>query len=151
MRVLDNKTEKNVRATRCSAFLVACTTFANVCTRNLCKKSYVALKESVAITRSTNCDLAIECLGVRAIECLDGRVATIVVRMSRRKIARNKSSNFDSTILIWQSFIKWSLPCSLILRNVGILSSVLLSKTCESVNSGFVITSSIAWGPHPPG
>ena len=42
-------------------------------------------KESAAITLSTTCDLAIECLGVRAIEGLDVRVATIVVRMMKRK------------------------------------------------------------------
>ena len=42
-------------------------------------------KESVAITLSTNCDLAIECLGVRAIESLDVLVATIVVMIMKRK------------------------------------------------------------------
>ena len=40
----------------------------------------MALKMSVIITVSTNCDLAIECLDVRGVENLDVRVATIVVR-----------------------------------------------------------------------
>ena len=40
------------------------------------KKNQVALKESVSITLSTKCDIAIECLGVRAIESLGVRVAT---------------------------------------------------------------------------
>ena len=63
-------------------------------------------KESAATTLSTTCDLAIgdlaiECLGVRAIESPDVRVATIVVKMmKRKKIATSKFSNFDSSILI---------------------------------------------------
>ena len=43
------------------------------------KNSFVTFKESVAITLSTNFDLAIECLGVR--------VPTIVVKMMKRKVA----------------------------------------------------------------
>ena len=48
------------------------------------------------------CDLAIQCFGVDAIESLDVRVhaATNFVTMMRRKMARNRSSNVDSTILI---------------------------------------------------
>ena len=42
-----------------------------------------------------------------------------------------------------QLFVEWSLPCSLIFRNIGILSSLFLSKTDESTRSGFVITSFI--------
>ena len=68
-------------------------------------------KESVAFTLATTCeitmgdlaisDLAIECLDVHAIECLDVRVATIVVKMmKRKKVARNTSSFFDSSIPI---------------------------------------------------
>ena len=54
-------------------------------------------KESVAITLSTTCDLAIECLDVRAIGSLDVRVATIVVRMIKtKKVATSRFSNFDS-------------------------------------------------------
>ena len=58
----------------------------------------MALKESAAITLSTNCDLAIECLGVRAIESLDVRVATIVVKMMKRKVATNRLCNLGSAI-----------------------------------------------------
>ena len=46
-------------------------------------------------------DLAIECLGIHAIESLDVRVATNFVKMMKRKrFARNKVSNFGSTIPI---------------------------------------------------
>ena len=45
-------------------------------------------------------DLATWCLGVRAIESLDVRVATNFVMMKRKKVARNKSCHFDSSILI---------------------------------------------------
>ena len=72
---------------------VACTTFANVCTGNLWKK-----RSSVAITLSTNCDLAIECLGVRAFESLDVHVATIVVKIMKRKVATSRFSNIVSAI-----------------------------------------------------
>ena len=54
------------------------------------KKNYVALKKSVAITPSTNFDLAIECLGV----C----VATIVVKMMKRKFATSEFSSFGCAI-----------------------------------------------------
>ena len=57
------------------------------------KKSCVALKESVAITLSTNCDLAIECPGVHAIGSIDVRVATNFVTMMKRRF-----SNLDSAI-----------------------------------------------------
>ena len=63
--------------------------------RESVNKSRVALNASVAIALSTNCDLAIECLGFRAI---DVRVATIVVKMIKRKVATNRFSNFDSAI-----------------------------------------------------
>ena len=48
-------------------------------------------------------DLAIGCLGVHSIESLTVhvRVATNFVKMmKRKKISRNKSSNFDSSILV---------------------------------------------------
>ena len=57
--------------------------------REINKKSYVALEESVAITLSTNRDLAIECLAVR--------VATSVVKMMK-KFATSRFSNFGSAI-----------------------------------------------------
>ena len=48
------------------------------------------------------CDLVVECVGVHAIQSLDVRVhvATNFVKMKRKKFARNKSSNFDSTFRI---------------------------------------------------
>ena len=48
--------------------------------------------ESAAITLSTTCDLDIECVCVRAIWSLDVRVATIVVRMMKRKRLRSGAS-----------------------------------------------------------
>ena len=46
-------------------------------------------------------DLAIVCLGVHAIESLDVRVATNFLKMMKMtKVARNKFSNFDSSIPI---------------------------------------------------
>ena len=50
----------------------------------------MALKESVAITLSTNVDLEIECLGVR--------VTTIFMRMMKRKFATSGISNFGCAI-----------------------------------------------------
>ena len=38
-------------------------------------------------------------------------------------------------------FIEWSLPCSLVLRNKRIPSSLFLSKTCGNFRSGFEICS----------
>ena len=87
-----------VRRRGLSSLPVACTTFAHVCTRKSCEKTNVALKESVDITLSTNCDLANECLGVRAIESLGVRVATIVVKMMKREVATSSFYNFGSAI-----------------------------------------------------
>ena len=57
-------------------------------------------KESVAITLFTTGDLAVECLGVHAMESLDVRVATNFLKMmNRKKVARNRFSHFDSSIL----------------------------------------------------
>ena len=63
-------------------------------------------KESVAFTLSINRDLTIyglsvgdldiECLGVHATESLDVRVATNIVKMKRKKFARNMSSKSNS-------------------------------------------------------
>ena len=58
--------------------------------REICEDIYTALNESVAITLSTNVDLAIECLGVR--------VATIVVKMMKRKFATSGISNLGCAI-----------------------------------------------------
>ena len=59
--------------------------------REICEtKIYMALKESVAITISTNVDLAIECLGVR--------IATIVVKMMKRQFETSEFSNSGCAI-----------------------------------------------------
>ena len=99
---------------------VAFTTFANVCTRNLWKKSSVALKESVAITLSTDFDLAIERPGVRSVSFPIWAVPLQVCS---------------------QCLIEWSLPRSLVLRNFGALSSLFSSKICESLRDGLEIFS----------
>ena len=52
----------------------------------------MAVKESAAITLSTNVDLAIDCLGVR--------VATIVVKMMKRKFATSEFSKFGCAIRV---------------------------------------------------
>ena len=70
-------------------------------TQESCKDTIC--KESVAFTLSTTGVLAIGDLGVHAIESLGVRVATNFVKMmkmKRKKVARNDSSNFDSSILI---------------------------------------------------
>ena len=54
----------------------------------------------VPFTLFATCDLAIKCLGVHAIESLDVRVAAKFVKMMKKKAARNKFSNLDSSILI---------------------------------------------------
>ena len=67
----------------------------------------MALKESVAITLSTNCDLAIECLGVR--------VTTIDVKMMKRKFATSEFSNVDSSTPILLAMLHRMVfvrPCS---------------------------------------
>ena len=58
----------------------------------------MALKVSVAITLSTNCDLAMERRDVLAIEKLDVRDATIDVNMMKRKIATSRFPNIVSAI-----------------------------------------------------
>ena len=105
---------------------VACTTFANVCTRNLWNKNlrmcknlakwlpHKICKESAAITFSTTCDLAIECFGVRAIDGLDVRVATIVVRMmKRKKVATRRFSNLGSVTPVLFAMLHWNFFVSL--------------------------------------
>ena len=58
-------------------------------------------KAFAAFTLSATCDLAIGDLGVDAIESLDVGVASNFVKMmKRKKVARNRSSNFDSSISI---------------------------------------------------
>ena len=136
-----------MRATRCSVFTLRRVHDIRSC---LCGKSVknsttvhesckVAatldfFTESVAISLSTNCDLAIEYLGVRAIDSLDVRVATIVVRMMR-KVA---TSRFSNLWLCHPSFARNASSNCLcrILSFFGIkeliLSSLFLSKTCEN-------------------
>ena len=58
--------------------------------QEICEKNQHGLKESVDITLSTSLDLAIECLGVR--------VATIVVKMMKRKFATSEFSTFGCAI-----------------------------------------------------
>ena len=98
-----------------SSHSVACTTFANVSSRNLRKKSTRLLTESVAITVSTDVDLAIEWLG--------GRVATIVVKMMKRKFATSGIFNFGCAI---PGSIEWSLARSLVLRDAGVFVVLVL-------------------------
>ena len=91
-------------------------------------------------------DLAIECFGGQAIERLDVRVhvaTNFVEMMKRKKIAGNESSKFDSTIPISLAILR-RMVFALIshFRNIGILSSLFLSKTDKSICSWFVITSS---------
>ena len=81
-------------------------------------------------------DLAIGCLGVHAIESLDVRVATKFVKMmKRKKVERNKSSNFDSSILILLA----------VLRRMVFASSSFLSKSCEIFRCGNEIFPCFHW------
>ena len=74
--------------------------------KNLAKRLLHRICKETVVTLSTTCDLAIGDLaigdlGVRAIESLDVRVATISVRMmKRKKVGTSKFSNFDSSTLI---------------------------------------------------
>ena len=95
-------------------------------------------KESAVLALFTTCDLAIGDLAIGdiafgdlAIGCHDVRVATNFVKMmKRKKVARNKSSKLDSSILILLAILhRVSLPCTLFLRKIGILSSLFLSQT----------------------
>ena len=64
--------------------------------------------------------------------------------MKRPKVARNKCSNLDSAIPTSLAICRRTVfVCSLILLNIGILSSLFLSKTDEGISSGFAITSSV--------
>ena len=63
--------------------------------QEICEKIICGF-ERVCSRLSTNCDPAIECLGVRAIESLDVRVATILVRMMKRKVATCRFSSLGS-------------------------------------------------------
>ena len=102
-----------MRATRCSVFTPRRVHEIRYCLKaklletNLRMRNNLATllphrfcKESVAVTLSTTCDLAIEflddlaieCHGSRAIESPDVRVATIVVRVIKRKFATNRFS-----------------------------------------------------------
>ena len=99
-----DKTENNVRATRCSVFtprrvhdirwcLYAKSEKKSANAQESCKVAATKdLQRVCAITLSTTCDLAIESLGVR--------VDTIVVRMMKRKTSRF----FQCLILHWMVF-----------------------------------------------
>ena len=117
-----DKTEKNVRATRCSVYmtrrlqkesLISCerNSLEQVyeCARILQSGCHIGFAKSLQpslFSPLVPCglaigDLALGCLGVRATESLDVRVATNFVKMMKRKrVARNKSSNFDTSIPI---------------------------------------------------
>ena len=72
-------------------------------------------------------DSAIGCLGVRAIESLDVRVANIVMKMMK-KFVTSRFSNLGSAIpgLLTICFTEWFLPYSLVLRNKRLLSFLFL-------------------------
>ena len=86
-----------------SSHSVACTT--NFCTRDFSKKKNCECTiDDLAIG-----DLAIGFFGVHAIESLDVRVrvaANVVKTMKRKKIARNRSSTFDSSIQILLAILR---------------------------------------------
>ena len=100
-------------------------------------------KESAAITFSTNCDLAIVCLGVRATESLHVRVATSVLRIMKKKVATNGISNLGSATLVLLAMLhcEWSLARTLVHRDVGVSSSLFSLKNCEIVRGGPEIVS----------
>ena len=108
-----DKTEENVRGTKCPVFTSKSLTKFRYCLlakllENLRMRKNLAkwvphrfCKAFAASTLSATCDLAIGDLGVDAIESLDVRVATNFVKvMKRKKVARNRSSNVDSSIPI---------------------------------------------------
>ena len=93
--------------------------------------------ESVAITLATAGDvvigdlaigdLTIECLGVRAIESLDVRVAIIVVKMMKRKmVATSRFSNVDASILILVAILHRIVFASLSRSSTRTKNSVVL-------------------------
>ena len=123
-----NKTEKNCACDDvfCLHPTVAYKGIATACTCNVLTKKQMRknlakwlphkfCNNSVTFTRSTTCGLAIECLaiGVLAIECLgvhameslDVRVATYFVKM-RKKVARNRFYSSDSSIVIMLAMLR---------------------------------------------
>ena len=103
-----HKTEKNVRATRCSVYtprrpqgnrhFLGVKLFQKICEFTVCDLSICDLSIG---------DLAIGRLGVHAIENHDVRNVTKFVEMlTRKKVARNKSSNFDSSIPILLAMLR---------------------------------------------
>ena len=67
-----------------------CARYSPMSVREIRGTIFVALDESVAITLSTNVDLAIKCLGVR--------VATFVVKMMKKKFATSGISTVGCAI-----------------------------------------------------
>ena len=111
----------------------ACTTFANVCAKSV-KPTYMALKQSVAMTLSTNVDLATERLGVH--------VATIVGKMMKRKFATSGISNFGCAIPGLLAMLH-RMVFGALSRSSGcsVLSSLLSLKNCETVRGGLEVFS----------
>ena len=86
----------------------------------------MALKESVAITLSA--DLAVGYLG--------DRVATIVVKMMKRKLATSEFSNFGCAIPVLLAMLH-----RIVLWNLDVLSSLFSSKIWEILRGGLKIFS----------
>ena len=83
---------------------------------------------SCRLNLQTNHDLAIECFGVNAIESLDVRVhvaTNFVTMMKRKKMARNRSSNVDLSILISLAILR-RMVFALFSRSSEFRNSVVL-------------------------
>ena len=121
VRDTDN-TEKNVRATICSVFTPRRVHDIPQCLYAKSVKQILCGFERVCSHQSL----------------FPPTVISAVVRMMKRKFATSRV--FPILALPFQvssqCFIEWSLPHSLVFWNVGILSSLFLSKTCESLRSG---------------
>ena len=107
LQVRNTKTEKNVRATRCSVYTSPSLTRESpfpVC-EDFSKKSHSHSLTicDLAIGDLAIGDLAIDCLaiGVHVLDSLEVRAATYFVKMmKKKKIVRNRFSSFGLTILI---------------------------------------------------
>ena len=165
-----NKTEKKVRATRCSVFIpVAYKGIAIACKRNSLKQIYEcarilqsgchtgfakslqpSLFAPLVISPLVILPFVISPLSVLVFTPL--RVLMFVLppilwRWWRGRRLREIGVPILTPPFLFcsQRFIEWSLPHSLVLRNNGILSSFFLSKTCENVRSGSEICSCFHW------
>ena len=130
VRVMVKCTRHCETCARCSVFTshVACTTFANVFARNLWKKpcgfervcghhSFHQMWSRHWVSWCACCHRS----------CEDDEEE--VVKVGSPMLA----GPFQ---VCSQCFIDWSLPYSLVLQNIGILSSLFLSETCESLRGG---------------